>query len=96
MNYKPRPGIVMTKICGFRVLVPTRAASEHCSSLLRLPLLWAITYELLGQEDGEERILKAHQIFTKQPEDVIRANVERFCEDMAKKGFLIREDSVQP
>ena len=92
MNYKPRPGIVQTKICGVHVLIPTREAYEYCKAILRLPMLWAMTFELLEKGEADENIIRLHKILTKKPEEEICSRIERFCEELSDKGFLIKEN----
>lgn len=89
MKYVPRPGIVLTKICGQNVLIPARAAYASCRVILRLAPLWAMTWEQFGKEDAEDRILKLHRILTKKPDDEIRTLLNAFCEEMAARGFMI-------
>ena len=95
MNYKPRPGIVQTKICGQHVLIPSRTAYADCREILCLPMLWAATFSLLRGEDPEEKILKAHKLLTKRSDEEIRTSVEKFCENLAGKGFLIRVEDEE-
>ena len=76
MNYKPRPGVVLTQICGVSLLIPTRAAYQDCPSIHRLSLLWAATWGLL----------------TKKTDDEIRARLDKFCLEMYEKGYMIAEE----
>ena len=91
MQYKPRPGIVPAKICGLHVLIPTRAAYDHCKSIIRLPKLWAITYDMITKEEPEENMIRLHKILTKKPEEEIKRRIDHFCEELAKNGFLIKD-----
>lgn len=92
MKYQPRPGVVLTKICDLNVLIPSRAAYGDCRTIKRLPALWAITWEQLGREDAEERIMTVHRILTRKPDEEIRANLDAFLRDLASKGFLIEQN----
>lgn len=89
MRYRTRPGVVLTKICDVSVLIPSRAAYEACRSIQRLPPLWAATWSLLEKGDREETILRLHRILTKRSEEEIRGGLEKFCTEMAQKGYLI-------
>lgn len=91
MQYKPRPGIVQAKICGLHVLIPSRVTYDHCKSIIRLPSLWAITYDLIQKGESDETIIRLHQVLTKKSEDEIRQRIERFCENLVEQGFMIRE-----
>ncbi len=94
MKYKPRPGIVLTKLCDTNVLIPSRVAYDACKSIIRLPMLWAMTWSLLEKGEPEEKILRAHKILTKQSDSVIREKLNEFYEQLADQGYLIRvEDS---
>ncbi len=93
MNYQQRPGIVLTKLCDMHVLIPSRAAYDACRTIRPLTKLWAITWEQLGREDAEERIMTIHRILTRKPDEEIRANLDAFLRDLASKGFLIESDS---
>lgn len=92
MNYRPRPGVVHTTICKTHVLIPTRAAYAYCPRLMKLPALWAATWDLLGQEHADQKIMRVHKLFTRAPDEKIRASVEAFCQAMAERGYLIREE----
>lgn len=92
MKYQPRPGVVLTKLCDMNVLIPSRAAYGACRTIKRLPAIWAITWEQLGREDAEERILTIHRILTRKPDVEIRTSVDAFLRDLADKGFLIESD----
>ena len=92
MQYRQRPGIVNTKICDLYVLIPTRAAFSKCHTIQPLPMLWAITWDLLEKEDALNKILTVHKILTKKSEEDILQNYESFCKDLLSKGFLIEID----
>lgn len=91
MKYRPRPGIVLTKICNANVLIPTRAVWQECNTIIRLTMLWAATWELLGREDSDAKILRVHQILTKKSDEEIQSRLDAFYAEMYKKGFLIKE-----
>ena len=89
MKYKKRPGILVEKICGQNILIPTRSAYPYCKNILPLKLVWLATWELIGEEDGDEKIMRFHQILTKKTDEEIRTRVTKFCKDLVKMGFLI-------
>ena len=89
MNYRPRPGVILTKICDFNVLIPSRAAYPACATIRALPMLWAITWELLEKDETEDRILQVHRILTKKSDEEIRDRLESFCRELCGAGFLI-------
>lgn len=89
MKYQKRPGVVHTTICGVHVLIPSREASAYCPRLMKLPVLWAATWDLIGVEDEDEKILYVQRAFTRAPDEKIRTSVEQFCSAMAERGYLI-------
>ena len=91
MRYQPRPGIVLTKLCGMRVLIPSRAASAYCATIRPLPFLWAAVWELLGQEDADEKIMKVYRILTKKTDREIREELDRLCKSLCEQGFLLEK-----
>lgn len=92
MKYITRPGVVLTKVCGSYLLVPTRQASEHCPYIIRLTLLWVIAWNVLSKGDSIDAICKAHMILTKKPEDEVRKKIDVFLKALCDKGFLIAEE----
>lgn len=96
MEYRQRPGIVLTRICDQNVLIPTRIAYEHCNGIRILPFLWAITWGLLDKEDAEEKIIKIHRILTKKSDEAIKAQLNLFLKDMEQNGFVIKASSESP
>ena len=92
MTYKPRPGILFTKICNTHVLIPNREAQQACPKIIRLPLLWAATWEALAKNKPMEDIYHFHQILTRKPDEEIQQRVNGFLEQLCKQGFLIREE----
>lgn len=91
MKYRPRPGIVLTKVCGMNVLIPTRMAYGDCHTIRQLPMLWAATWDLISRGTAEETIIRVHQIFTKNTDMEIRRKVEDFCKKLCEEGFMIYE-----
>ena len=90
MKYKAREGVVLTKLCGMNVLIPTRAAFDSCHTIQPLPLLWAATWDCLAKGKPTEEIIQVHQILTKKSREEIVSKLEQFYEDLANKGFAIR------
>ena len=97
MNYRPRPGIVKTKLCGMQVLIPQREASAFCDSIKRLPLIWSVAWEAFSNGVSVENFLPIYQAFMKKSPEESRQNVELFCKSMVEHGFLIEvpEDSEE-
>ena len=95
MEYRPRPGVVSTKISGMHVLIPSRKAYAHCRSIRRLPMLWALTWELLERENAEEKIMQLHRLLTKKSDGEIENNLRAFYAKMYEDGYLIRTDDEE-
>lgn len=89
MNYRPRPGIVKTKLCGMNVLIPQREASDFCASIQRLPFIWSVAWEVFSKGVTTEDFLPIYQAFMKKTPEESRQDVELFCKTMAERGFLI-------
>ncbi len=96
MKYMQRPGIVLTRICNYFVLIPTRAAFSECSTVRQLSFLWAATWKLLSKDNSDEDIMQVHRILTKRSDEEIRDRLERFYKEMYEAGFLIQTDDSAP
>ena len=96
MKYKQRPGIVLTKICNYNVLIPARSAYPECTKVRQLPFIWAATWNLLSKDNPEEDIMQVHRILTKRSDEEIRERLERFYKEMYEAGFLIQADDSAP
>lgn len=89
MNYKPRPGIALIKLCGAQVLVPTRQASTHCSRIRALSVTEIIVWRGLERELSQKRIGELCGIFLRKSEEELRAYVEETIQKFLDDGFLI-------
>ncbi len=97
MQYKQRAGIVTTKICNMTVLIPSRAASEHCNCIQKLPSLWAATWSAIGRGVPMSESISIHMMITKKSEEEVIASLDQFCKEMVRKGFMIViDDDSQP
>ena len=98
-QYEVRPGIVKTEICGVRLLVPTRQASEACPGVLRLNMIADFAWTILCKTDdpGEavEKIRKVVALLSKAPDDVVIKRVERLLSELCERGFLIETEGPQ-
>ena len=88
MNYKPRPGIVCTKICGRNVLIPTREASAYCRTIQMLSGFRFLTWQSLSNGGTVETLAVLFALLKKKPEEECREEVEQFCRTLAERGFL--------
>lgn len=92
MKYRKRPGVVHTVICNTHVLIPNRAAAEHCRTMLRMPLLWAYTWDQFDQPEAQEKLMHVHRVLTKADDATIRKSMDSFFASMAEHGYLIPEE----
>ena len=94
MKYKPRPGIVYTKICGVNMLIPTRSVYDVCDRIEILPWLKDAAWRSLCSGNTVENLIKGHRILTKCSEEEATAYYMDFCDDLCKKGFLLPDDEA--
>ena len=99
MNYKPRPGVVMIRVCGVFLLVPTRAASQACPNVRQITPGAGIIWTLFQDNEPDEaakRFLDFQQKMSKKPIEVLRDKLERFCEGLYEGGYMVRTDEDDP
>lgn len=89
MEYKPREGIVKTKICGATLLVPTRRASEKCPHIATLTMLEDMFWHLLCGGKTVEEICAFYSGVTFKPIEEARPVVEGFFGRLCEKGFIV-------
>lgn len=89
MKYKIRPGVVFTEVCGSKLLVPDRRASEACPYIIRVPKLWAAHLQALSNGTPVEKIYRNHSIITKKSIEESREIVDQILAELANKGFII-------
>lgn len=90
MKYKPRPGIVMVRICGENLLVPTREASEACPHVILLPLMAAALWEELEKGRDAERLSLVFQKLSKKPKEEVDRRIEALLVDLKEKGYVLK------
>lgn len=79
-----------TKLCGMNVLIPSRSVCQVCSSVQRLPMLWAATWDAMCRDVPLEDTINFHMMLTHKSREEVLANYERFCEELYRKGFMIK------
>lgn len=94
MNYSCRPGIVMTKICGVWLLIPTREASEQCPGVIRLTLPSVIFWGMLEKNKTQEDMSHAFKILTHKTDEEIQKMIDSMLDSFLKKNLLIAEDDA--
>ena len=93
MNYKPRPGIVCAQLCGMNVLIPSRAANAHCTTILPLSLIGSIIWTGIEKDYPIEKVLEVYHIFSKKPDEELIEKIDEYCQKLADKGFAIPKDA---
>ena len=78
MQYVTRPGVEVIKVCGTRLLVPDRDASEYCPYIVRLSALMAADWGALKRGVPVENLYKAHAILRHKPVEEVREGVDLF------------------
>ena len=91
MIYSCRPGIVLTKICGQWLLIPTRAASEHCPNVTRLTFPAALIWGMIEKRKSREDIQRAMSILT-HDETKARDVVRSIIDSLLERSLLLTED----
>ncbi len=92
MKYSCRPGIVLSKICGVWLLIPTREASEHCPGILHLTLPSVFVWGMLEKGKSERDMCKALSILMHKDEDAMQDVLHSIIQSFLKKGALIASD----
>ena len=91
MKAVPREGIVLTKICGMYLLVPTRKASEHCKVIVPLSIFELMCWEGISKDKTVEELYTiTEKAFRRKPEDARRL-IDSAVDSLASRGCLIRQ-----
>ena len=91
MKFKPRPGIVRTKICGQYILIPAREASDYCDRIIKLSLMGVALLEELEKGKGTDNICVFFQKLSKKSEKEVQSKIDRILSELYEKGYLIKE-----
>ena len=89
MKYTVRPGVVLTDICGAKLLIPDREASHYCSEPMGLGLMGAIMWEFLTTDTPMDKIYLCYSILSKKKPEEVREKVDGFLAELCERGFLI-------
>ena len=95
MNYKPRDGIVLSKICGMNVLIPSRSASKYCSTILPLNSFGFLVWKSISEDDSIEKILDMCRIFSRRTDEENTNRIEAFTKALYEKGFIVLKDTEE-
>lgn len=92
MRYVCREGIVLTKIAGEWLLIPTRKASESCPHIMRLALPCAMMWGCLEKGGSMGDVYRIFRVLTKKEDKEVRQLVDRLMSELIEKGYLIASD----
>ena len=89
-QYKTRPGVVLTEICGEYLLLAAKAAREHCPYMTQLnessAFLWRELENGAAPEELERAVLEEYEIA--DPASA-REAIRGFVEQMLQLGYLL-------
>ncbi len=92
MNYRLREGVARVSICGTMLLVPSRAASEYCSGVMRINFTQRVIWKTLERgQTMDDAANGLSMLFLKQPEDVW-PKLQSEIDKLVSCGFLIAEE----
>ena len=89
MEYRIRPGVILTEVCGEHLLLATMEAAEHCPHVHQINETAAFFWRLLERQLPEEEMVSAVIAEYGAPEALIRKDVRNFLEQVKCKGYLL-------
>ncbi len=89
MDYIPRPGIVCASICGRRVLIPSRQASDACRSIFQLYGPYNVVWNGIEKDLPLEKVLEVYAIFSKLDPEEQKRRIENCCQKLLEAGFIL-------
>ena len=92
MKYICREGVVLTKIAGEWLLIPTRKASESCPHMMRLALPCAMMWGCLKKGGSLEDVYRIFSVLTKKEDKEVHQLVGELMSEMIEKGYIIVND----
>lgn len=92
MDYLPRPGIVCVRLCGKRVLVPSRMASDACQTVLPLNMSGFMIWNAIVQDDSMEKLQNLYGVFSSLEPEAQLSKIQEFCQKLLKLGFILPKE----
>ena len=92
MKYKLRDGIVTVSVCGTRLLIPTRKASEDCPGIATLSLFDRLIISQINKGLSVEELYQFFADISFRPVTDVRAQVDAFIDTFVSKGFLVPDE----
>ena len=90
LNYKPRPGVVLTKMCGVYFLIPLRSAAEFCEGIRPISPIWMMFWRIVEQGKPLKIFVNGYQVISRKSEEEIMAEIESKCEEFCEQGYMLR------
>lgn len=94
MKYTCRPGVILTRICGEWLLIPTREASQYSPCIMRLTFPAMLAWRILKKNRSEEDICRALQIFFHCGEEEARWRTEAMLMSFEERNLIIPVEST--
>lgn len=94
MNYKIRPGVVRTAVCGEQLLVATRQARGKCPYVQMLNSTGLFYWELLEKGLDYDAMLQEALAYYAADRETLAFGLTNFLEMLQKRGYLITEDDA--
>lgn len=91
MDYLPRPGIVCVRLCGKRVLVPSRMASDACQAVLPLNMSGFMIWSAIEKDEPLETLLELYGAFSRLDPEAQKTRIGEFCQRLLDLGFVTRK-----
>ena len=92
MRYVPRPGVVLTKVCGASLLVPNREASQACPHIMRIKGFLVLDWKALVNGKELEVLYKGHEVLKRISYEEAVEEVDSSLAKLCEQGFLIAEE----
>ena len=91
INYKTRPGVVLTEVCGQYLLVSAKEAREYCPYVNQINETSAFIWKTLQHGAGIDTVKQAVMNEYEAEESELDGVLEMFIRELYEKGYLIQE-----
>ena len=89
MSYSCRPGLVLTKICGLWLIIPTREAYEYCPEAVRMSLPAVFVWGLLQKHAPREKMLRVLQILTHKEDEEVSEMLQSMLDSFLSRNMIL-------
>ena len=91
-QYRTRPGVVLTAVCGEHLLVATRSARGKVPYIRMINEAAAYLWPMLAQQDSPDEILRRICADYDIPAEQARTALQAFVDSMVQAGYLLPAD----